>query len=111
MQISPVNSLSGASSISGMRTAITRHDITAGDVANVNTQGYSERTPYQTDVATGGARISAIGRTPNSPQAPSNTDLTTEVMEQIENKNAVAANSKVFKVKDRMVGELLDLFA
>jgi flagellar basal-body rod protein FlgC len=103
--------VSFSSSISGIRTAITRQDITAHDVANVNTRGFEQRTALQTDVQPEGVRLSAITRTPNSPGAPSNTDLAEEATEQIVNKGSLSANIQVLKAKDKMVGELLDLLA
>ena len=96
------------SPVSGMQAAQTRHDITAHDVANINTDGYEERTAHQTDTATGGTRISHISRRPNQPDAPSNTDLVEETKEQIINKNLFAANAKVLKTQDEMLGQVID---
>ena len=98
-----------SSSVSGMRTHITRHDVTAHDVANVNTPGYEQRDVQQADVKQGGVQITGITRTPNRSAEFSNTDLAEEAKEQIVNKHANAANAKTIKVKDRMLGELLDL--
>jgi flagellar basal-body rod protein FlgC len=96
-------------SISGMHTAITRHDITAHDIANVNTGGYEQRTPLQSDVSPRGVRISHIARTPNDRVDISNTDLAAESGEQIQNKNTLAANASVLKAKDSMIGDVIDL--
>lgn len=95
----------------GIGTAVTRHDITAHDVANVNTKGFAERRAEQGDVLPEGVRITSIRTTPNQPGALSNTDLTEESKEQIVNKNTVAANADVIRAKDKMLGELLDIFA
>jgi flagellar hook protein FlgE len=103
--------ISFSAPISGIKTAMTRHDVTANDVANVNTPGYEERSVRQSDMPGQGVRISSIGRTPNPESTISNTDLAEEAKEQIQNKNTLTANIKVMKVKDRMLGELLDLIA
>jgi flagellar hook protein FlgE len=97
--------------LSGMQAAITRQDVTANDVANVNTTGYEQTTPYQTELTPQGTRISRLARTPNSPEAPSNTDLVEETREQKINKAAFQADIAVIKAQDRMTGNLLDLFA
>ena len=95
--------------VSGIRTSITRHDITAHDIANVNTGGYEQRTPRQSDVSPQGVRISHIAQTPNDRADISNTDLAAESGEQIQNKNTLAANASVVKAKDNMIGEVIDL--
>jgi len=97
--------------VSGVRTAITRHDITAHDVANINTPGFEERVPHQTDMMPEGTRIAAIARTPNYTPQLSNTDLVEETKEQIVNKGSLSANLKVLKTKDQMLGEVIDLIA
>lgn len=97
--------------ISGMQAAIVRQDVTANDVANVNTTGYEQTTPYQAELSPQGTRISLLARTPNNPTAPSNTDLAEETKEQKINKAAFQADIAVIKAKDRMTGNLLDMFA
>ncbi|MBD3345606.1 MAG: flagellar basal body rod protein [Chitinivibrionales bacterium] len=99
-----------SSSLSGIQTSITRHDITAHDVANVNTPGFKQRTAHQAETSPRGVRISRITHTPDSSAASSNTSLIEESKEQIQNKNTLSANTSVLKVKDRMIGELLDIF-
>jgi flagellar basal-body rod protein FlgC len=103
--------ISFSTSISGIQTALKRHDVTAHNVANVNTPGFAAANVTQTDVRPGGVRIASIDRSTNTDATLSNTDLAKEAGEQIENKNTLAADVKVLKVKDRMLGELLDLFA
>ena len=95
--------------VSGMQAAQTRHDITAHDIANINTDGYEDRTPRQTDLETGGTRIAGVTRRPNTPNAPSNTDLVEETKEQIVNKTMFAANAKVLKTENEMLGQIIDL--
>ena len=97
--------------ISGMQAAQTRQDVTANNVANFNTQGFEQTTAYQTEMLPEGTRISNLVRTPNGQTAPSNTDLVKEVKEQKINKAAFQADVNVIKVKDRMMGTLLDMFA
>jgi len=101
--------LSLGASVSGMQASSTRHDITAHDVANINTPGYEEYRPIQTDVKPAGTRIAAITRTPNPDPTVSGTDLATETVEQIQNKNTFTANAQMIKAKDKMLGTLLDL--
>ena len=99
-------------SVSGVKAAFFRQEVTANDVANVNTIGYRQITPYQTEAAPqGGTRVSHLTRTPNGASMPSTTDLAEETKEQIENKGALQANLGVIKAKDKMLGDLLDMLA
>ncbi len=97
------------SPISGIKAAIKRHDITAHDVANINTPGYEEQVPHQVETKPYGTKISHISRTPNPSKESSNTDLAEETKEQIRNRRALSANVKVIKAKDDMLGEVIDL--
>jgi len=97
------------SSISGIKAAIKRQDITAHDVANINTPGFEERIPHQVETKPDGTKISHISRRPNPQKDMSNTSLAEETKEQIQNKRTLQANAKVLKVKDDMLGEIIDL--
>ena len=101
--------ISFSSSVSGMKAAIERHDISAHDIANINTSGYEERVPHQVEKSPDGTEISHISRTPNPDKDISNTSLAVEATEQIQNKKALSANAKVIKAKDEMLGEVIDL--
>ena len=101
--------ISLSSFISGIKAAITRHDITTHDVANVNTAGYEERVPHQVETKPGGTKISHISKTPNQSTEASNTDMAEETREQIVNKRALQANARGIKVQDEMLGEVIDL--
>lgn len=101
--------ISFSSSLSGMKAAIKRHDISAHDVANINTGGFEEQAPHQVEKKPEGTEISHVSRTPNSDKKTSNTSLATEATEQIQNKKTLSANTKVIKAKDEMLGEVIDL--
>ncbi len=97
--------------VSGMRAASTRQDITAHDVANINTDGFEEYSAVQADTNPG-TKVASTRKTENySKTAPSNTDFAVEAKEMLINKTAYGASGKVLKVQDQMAGELLDLFA
>jgi flagellar hook protein FlgE len=103
--------ISSAASVSAMQTSMARHDVTANNVANVNTPGYEQMRVVQAETKTGGVHIAAITRDPNTSPDQSNTDLAQAAVDQITDKNTNAANAAVVKVKDRMLGDLLDLIA
>jgi flagellar hook protein FlgE len=103
--------VSFAAPISGMRTSLTRQDVTANNVANVNTPGFEERTVHQADMVPQGVRVSGITRTPNDSVELSNTDLAKQSVDQMVNRDTLTANTKVIKAKDRMIGTLLDMMA
>lgn len=98
-----------AVSISGMHAAQTRQDITAHDVANINTDGFEEYSAIQEDTNPG-TSIASIRKTDTySSTAPSNTDFAIEAKEMAINKTAYTAGGKVLRVQDQMTGELLDM--
>jgi flagellar hook protein FlgE len=95
----------------GMQVPLMRQDVTANNIANVNTSGYEQMTARQTDVAPAGARISTITRTPNPNPDLSGTDLAGQTTNMMVDKNIFTANAKVFKAQDKMIGEAIDLLA
>jgi flagellar hook protein FlgE len=103
--------VSFAAPISGIQVSQTRMDVTAHNVANVNTPGFAQSTVEQAEVRPEGVRIASITKTPNSNPALSNTDLAEAAKEEIVNKDTLAADVNVIKAKDRMLGTLLDMVA
>jgi flagellar hook protein FlgE len=96
---------------SGMQVSLTRHEITANNVANVNTPAYEQMSARQAEVSPQGVRISGIVRTPDANPAGSGTDLAEQMTNMVVDKNTLSANAKVLKVQDRMIGEVIDLIA
>lgn len=90
---------------SGMQASVQRLNVAAHDIANATTPQYRQYTPHQTDRSPNGTALDSISRS----SAP--TELAHEFGEAITSKHSNAANAKAFKVQDRMVGALLDIFA
>lgn len=97
--------------ISGVKAALTRQEVSANNVANMNTPGFEQKNAIQTDMKPQGTRIAAVTRTPNPDRATSNTDLAKEAVEIRQNKIEVEADARVIKVQDRMIKDTIDLFA
>jgi len=95
-------------SVSALSASSLRMDISANDVANINTPGFSQSRPIQTSKKPG-TEISAIQKIePPSPDF-SATDLAEETVEQIKSEKDFAANAAVIKVQDEMYSEGIDL--
>jgi flagellar hook protein FlgE len=103
--------LSFDAATSGIKTVITREEVSANNVANISTRGFSQTDALQTDMSPAGVRISGLRSTPNTESQDSNTDLTKEMVNQVINKNELAANVKVIQTQDKMMGALLDIIA
>jgi flagellar basal body rod protein FlgG len=103
--------ISTAAALSGVQTSRLRTDVSANDIANINTSGYAQSTVNQTSMQPAGTQVAAITKTPNDSATLSNTDLATEMVELNTNKNTLSANLAVLKTQDKMTGELIDLFA
>lgn len=95
--------------LSGMRSAITRHDVTAHNVANVNTAGFESSRVNQTDIRPQGTRVSSTQKIPNKSADLSGTDPATSSVEQINSKSTISFNARMMKVQQNMTGELLDM--
>jgi len=94
---------------SALRVTQVRQDVTANNIANVNTDGFAAKNVVLADQNPGVA-VAAIRKTPNNnPQGFSNTDLATEMTGMIVNRDTYGANARVIKVQDRMLGEVIDL--
>jgi len=95
-------------SVSALQAGSLRIDISAHDVANINTPGFSQSRPVQTSQKPG-TEISAIQKVePPNPDF-SATDLAEETVEQIKIEKDFAANAAVIKTQDKMLGEVVNL--
>jgi flagellar basal body rod protein FlgG len=97
-------------SASGMANAMRRFEVTANNVANINTDGYQAARAKSVETPGGGARVAAITRG-GFPPIPgrSNVDLATELTHMIFDRNAFQANAGAFRAQNQMTGELLNI--
>ncbi len=91
--------------LSGMNAAQTQLQASAHNVANLNTEGFSRQEVKLTQQAEGGVSASLSTATRPGPA------LETDVVAQLQAKNAYLANLAVFKTQDKMAGALLNLDA
>lgn len=99
-----INSLSSVA-LSGMQAARTQLDASANNIANVNTEGYHRQEVAQTEQPQGGV-TAQVKRA-----AQAGSDLESDVVAQLQGKNAFLANLAVFKTDNKMKGQLLDVAA
>jgi len=97
--------------VTGMANSLRSIETIAGNVANVNTDGYRAQ---RYDPATGTTRPRHEARPPNDdPDAAapptSDVDLATEFVDLKRHEIGYRANAAVVTVADRMLGELLDV--
>jgi flagellar basal-body rod protein FlgC len=97
--------------VSGMQVSLVRQDVAANNIANMQTPGFEQVNARQTEMSPAGVRISGFSRTPNPNPQTSGTDLAQQMVDMKLNKNDLTANAKVFKMQDKMVGEVIDLIA
>lgn len=91
--------------LSGMHAAQTQLRASAHNVANLNTEGFTRQ--QVTLRAQVGGGVSA-GLTSAAQPGPA---LESDVVAQLQAKNAFLANLAVFKTQDKMAGALLNLTA
>jgi flagellar basal body rod protein FlgG len=103
--------LSSVSALSGMQTVIKRQEAAGANIANVNTPGFESYTVDQAEQSPAGVRVSGVKRTLNPEPDRSNTDLAKEMTDMLTNKDELAANTKVIRAQDEMLGALLDIIA
>lgn len=91
--------------LSGMHAAQTHLQATAHNVANLNTDRFTRQEVTLKAQSQGG--VSASVNAVSAPGSARETDVVT----QLQAKNAFLANLAVFKTSDRMAGALLDMQA
>ena len=88
--------------LSGMNAAQSTLNASAHNIANLNTAGFRRQEVVQTPETNGGVSTTVTtARTPGPA-------LETDVVTQLQAKNAFLANLAVFKTSDKMAGALLD---
>jgi flagellar hook protein FlgE len=88
--------------LSGMQAAQTQLNAAASNVANVQTEGYKRREVQQNPQAGGGVATQLVASVQPGPA------LETDIVAQLQAKNAFLANLAVFKTSNAMAGALLD---
>jgi len=110
------------SAISGIRNALFRQDVTANNVANLNTPGFRARQVINAEAPGGGVGVGELRQSdaPGRPDildlspeayaanAGSNVDLAEEEINTLANAAQLRANASVLKVQDDALGELFD---
>ena len=101
-----MNISSNISSISSHQTML---NTSANNIANVNTDGF---VPSDTQITSNGEATTTNTRlSDDSGSAKSQTDLATELTNQIIAQDAVAVNVSAIKTQEEMIGSLLDIKA
>jgi flagellar hook protein FlgE len=103
--------ISSAASLSGIQTIIKRQEAAGANIANVNTPGFESYSVNQAEMQPSGVRVASVKRSLNAEPDSSNTDLSKEMIDMIQNKNELAANVKTLRVQNNMTGALLDIIA
>jgi len=108
-----------STAITGLRNALFRQNVTANNVANVNTNNYQARQVVNVESSSGGVRVGEV-RADQSPGAPvdildisdearSNVDLATEQTNTILNRAQFQANAASIRAQDELLKSVLDL--
>lgn len=88
--------------LSGMNVAQTQLNASANNIANLGTEGFKRQQVLQRE-QTGGGVKATITRAQSE-----GVSLETDVVAQLQAKNAFLANLAVFKTSNTMAGALLD---
>ena len=110
--MSLVNAMGNA--LSGMNAAAAQMTMAASNVANMDSRGYKAGRVNLAADAGGGVRVDSVTRDPSpgvtddQGQEGSNVDPAEEVVEMALAKFSYAANAKVVRTVDDMMGTILD---
>ena len=96
--MSSINSIA----LAGMNAAMAQLDTAASNVANAQTAGYRRREVQQSPQAEGGVATQVVR------SAQTGASLETDMVAQLQAKNAFLANLAVFKTGNAMAAALLD---
>lgn len=98
-----------SNNISSIQSHQTMMNVSANNVANVNTDGF---IPKDTRISDNGNSVSASTKSAdNNGSKTSQTDLSKELTNQIVAEDATAVNISAIKTQDEMLGSLLDIKA
>ena len=88
--------------LSGMRAAQTSLQAGAHNIANLNTEGFRREQVANESMPSGGV-AATVSQLPNVGNA-----METDLVGQLQAKNAFLANLAVFRAHDSLMGSLLD---
>lgn len=94
-----------AIALSGMNVAQTSLRVGAHNIANLGTTGFRREQVMQTANAAGGTSASVVQA------SVAGHSLESDLLGQLQAKNAFLANLAVFRTGDRMAGALLDVLS
>lgn len=95
--------------ISGLKTASKRAEVTANNIVNVNTDGFTADSVQQSSIVSnstpaGGSGVQAQIISGNKP-----TDLATEIVKLIEAEIAYKASAETLRTAEDLADELVDI--
>ena len=91
--------------LSGMAAAQTTLNSSAHNIANMNTSGFRRQEVVQTAQPGGGVSTTLTTATVEG------SSLETDIVSQLQAKNAFLASLSVFKTSDKMAGAMLNMTA
>ena len=91
-------------SVSGIRAAMTRLNVSANDVANVNTEGYTGRRVVNRELRAGGVQATVE-------DTQDRVLIEEEIVEQIVAKHELKANAVALRTQADMDDTVLDVLA
>ena len=94
-----------AIALSGMNAAQTGLQVTAHNIANLNTEGFRRQQVLQSSVAPAGVSTTLTR------SAQPGESMITDLVGLLQSKNAFLANLAVFRHQDDAIGSLLDAVA
>lgn len=110
------------SSIAGINAFLTKMDVAANNIANINTDNFKRRVAEITQDKNGHPKVNiTIDKTtglektqkPGEPEGPpkelSNVNYTEEAVSMIESKIGIKANVKTLQTEGEMLASLIDI--
>jgi len=110
-------------SVAGINAFFRKMDVTAHNVANLNTDNYKRRVPHVAEDKNGLPETTVtidntpglenprkVGEPEGPPREMSNVNYAEEAVSMIEAEMGVKANVKALKAAGEMFGSLLDIF-
>ena len=94
-----------AIALSGMNAAQTGLQVTAHNIANLNTEGFRRQQVLQSSVAPAGVSTTLTR------SAQPGESMITDMVGLLQSKNAFLANLALFRHQDDAIGSLLDAVA
>jgi flagellar basal body rod protein FlgG len=104
-----------STSLSGMKAAQTMMDVTANNIANLNTKNFQQKEVVLQEQKQGGVSVTQIKNSLNPVQQSSdmsnNVNLNQQMVTLMQSQIFYSVNAKALKIESETIGKVVNVYA